>query len=841
MRRFELVEGSSSKFWEITLDGSSFTVTWGRIGTAGQTQQKSFDSDDKAKKEHDKLVAEKTKKGYSEAEGASVSSAGPPTPKAPPAPKKSADTSDSDGGGDEVIASAPKASKPAKAAKAAKAAQGDDDGAATTTPTAAPTPGTPAPAPKAPPSLAEEDRIFWNDGLLKRVLARRGGVAVRIAALPAEKKRRAELQTAFLARKDSFASLQKQKAAGHDVIARVAALVATDGVPNADDAATMMAWLAYQLDYRVEFVFDEALEWLVAAGSHALAVEAALLVIERCFPMAQHYGQKDEPVALKMAPSEHWYSNFHNGGSLRGMDRLRELLVLADDAQYAAARDAAWKVRDSGTSAQRIAASFMFPTEQDWVKADTSLYGTIGAATWLLASVVNVDWVPPTSTFNINSFIPHRYQRQAAEGDIAATILDGCGLKAAPLLARVEPADYADSGMLKLWYATLAAVGADDTIGVVAKNVGSKEAQAALADAGLHQPRRVMRMVAKYAAARGKAGDPPRAVLGMLIRRTPELVEEVKPYLDAEGLRAVAAAIADQGEAVADAAPDAVPGFLRTPPWHAKKAKAAGPQVTVTSTPPTPVLVFSSPNEQHQWSRKEGWGRSEHEPAEWKKIAASSDALSPGEIACCPAELVDVLGPRVTATSYSDDRWYAKIVGVHGLKAMRFYQARLEHDFAGLLPWLVPVGDATLAGPMATGFVTKKSLRDPTRQWMLRHPQHAASGLLPIALGKPGKSRDHAEAALRFLAQSGHEKTILDVAEAAHVQKEAKLILEASALDKYPAKLPKLPAYADASALPRPVLKDKLGALSVEAVQALLGSRSGGGLSATADGITTVA
>jgi predicted DNA-binding WGR domain protein len=66
MRRFELVEGSSSKFWEIELSRSSFTVRWDRIGTAGQSQVKDFDSDDKAKKEHDKLVTEKLKKGYSE-------------------------------------------------------------------------------------------------------------------------------------------------------------------------------------------------------------------------------------------------------------------------------------------------------------------------------------------------------------------------------------------------------------------------------------------------------------------------------------------------------------------------------------------------------------------------------------------------------------------------------------------------------------------------------------------------------------------------------------------------------------------------------------------------------
>jgi predicted DNA-binding WGR domain protein len=63
VRRFELVEGTSNKFWEISLEGTTFAVCFGRIGTAGQTQQKSFDSAEKARDEHDKLIAEKQKKG----------------------------------------------------------------------------------------------------------------------------------------------------------------------------------------------------------------------------------------------------------------------------------------------------------------------------------------------------------------------------------------------------------------------------------------------------------------------------------------------------------------------------------------------------------------------------------------------------------------------------------------------------------------------------------------------------------------------------------------------------------------------------------------------------------
>lgn len=70
MRRFEFNEGSSNKFWQIELTGDSFTVTWGRVGTNGQTQTKSFDSATKAETEHDKLVKEKIKKGYAEADAA---------------------------------------------------------------------------------------------------------------------------------------------------------------------------------------------------------------------------------------------------------------------------------------------------------------------------------------------------------------------------------------------------------------------------------------------------------------------------------------------------------------------------------------------------------------------------------------------------------------------------------------------------------------------------------------------------------------------------------------------------------------------------------------------------
>ncbi|MFD1838069.1 WGR domain-containing protein [Paracidovorax cattleyae] len=66
MRRFELIEGNSSKFWEVEQAASDLNIRWGRIGTAGQSQTKPCADAAKASAAPTRLVAEKTGKGYAE-------------------------------------------------------------------------------------------------------------------------------------------------------------------------------------------------------------------------------------------------------------------------------------------------------------------------------------------------------------------------------------------------------------------------------------------------------------------------------------------------------------------------------------------------------------------------------------------------------------------------------------------------------------------------------------------------------------------------------------------------------------------------------------------------------
>ena len=66
-RYFEFVSGNSAKFWELGISGTEVTVRFGRIGTDGQTQVKSFPDSAAANRHAEKLVTAKIGKGYVEA------------------------------------------------------------------------------------------------------------------------------------------------------------------------------------------------------------------------------------------------------------------------------------------------------------------------------------------------------------------------------------------------------------------------------------------------------------------------------------------------------------------------------------------------------------------------------------------------------------------------------------------------------------------------------------------------------------------------------------------------------------------------------------------------------
>jgi predicted DNA-binding WGR domain protein len=140
----EFEEGNSSKFWRARVEGKALYVNYGKIGTNGQTQVKDLADPAAARKEYDKLVAEKRKKGYVD----SGSGAGRPA-NADEDEDEDADGAD-DAGGAEEADDEPPAKKPAskRAPAAAPAAR----------------PAAPAPAARAAPRSAPGHRLVLDAG-----------------------------------------------------------------------------------------------------------------------------------------------------------------------------------------------------------------------------------------------------------------------------------------------------------------------------------------------------------------------------------------------------------------------------------------------------------------------------------------------------------------------------------------------------------------------------------------------------------------------------------------------------------------------------------------------------
>lgn len=74
-KTFEYKDDKSSKFWDVTQAGSTVTVRYGKTGANGQTQEKVFNDAEAATQHVERLIAEKTGKGYVQVGGASSTSA----------------------------------------------------------------------------------------------------------------------------------------------------------------------------------------------------------------------------------------------------------------------------------------------------------------------------------------------------------------------------------------------------------------------------------------------------------------------------------------------------------------------------------------------------------------------------------------------------------------------------------------------------------------------------------------------------------------------------------------------------------------------------------------------
>jgi predicted DNA-binding WGR domain protein len=785
MRRFEFVEGSSQKFWEIELQGTEFTVRWGRIGTSGQTQQKSFANTAKAQAEHDKLVAEKQKKGYSEV-----------------------------GGGDEVQPAAP-APAPVRKKAAAKAAAAPEPASV---PEEAPAP---APAPAAPAPSDAWQPIAWSEALVRRVHPRRGGLPVPVRPLTSAKKAWAATVEAFVKYTGQF-----QPKAG-DFAAQTAAVAArlrgtepSIGTPEED--AVLLAFVQHKTSYNGKSPnVDPAVDLLFSLGGPVHATRAVLL------SLAIHLEGAAPAFTARRGPNTDWYNTLTRG-ELFGLPRLRALLATqTDDAGYAAAREAAAALQEQAIAEQRAGAAFLFPTEKAWVRAEAEAYDKQpdqqpDLFLCSLSDRATLGLVAPhlQGMYLLGGYHPRDYLPSA---------LDGLGVDALELLRAMATQPYSNSESRRGWAELVSVINSDEAMTLLLDHL-DKEVMPFALEAGLRWPGRALRLLVPRAAQRGKEAEAPRAVLTTLVRRASDAVKAELPGLSEEARKLVTSLqLVSSGPDVPEASPSQLPPVLANPPWKAGKPAALPVLADVTPPAITDTVVWRE-GEREAWSQEKGWEYGDryslHTPEQWQKVRK---ALPPNArprasfFVYAPVDLALEHIANFEPDNWGDETWMPAMAAHLGAGALPALLLLVNAKGGESYRLLLPFGASRLAPQVAEAFANSKKARPHARAWLLRHPEHAAAGLLPAALGKQGKLKEAACAALRLLAANGHEATVLGVAGrvSPQVREAAAQVLAFDPLLLFPQKLPKLPGFFAPGGLPRPLLADRSAKLPIAAVETL--------------------
>ncbi|WP_166871450.1 DUF4132 domain-containing protein [Massilia mucilaginosa] len=177
-------------------------------------------------------------------------------------------------------------------------------------------------------------------------------------------------------------------------------------------------------------------------------------------------------------------------------------------------------------------------------------------------------------------------------------------------------------------------------------------------------------------------------------------------------------------------------------------------------------------------------------------------------IAALPAPLNVQVWNALAATGINHPGCAIAAVGLAGLPGL---VALIEHQLPDNLHYAQHFGAVELAAPLARAYAMPKpgKMIASARSWLLRNPEHAACGLTATALGEPGAPRDQARQALRMLAGAGHDGVLMEVAARygdAAVTGAMRAMLDEDPLTLHPPKIGKMPYFWDPLGWTRPRL-----------------------------------
>ncbi|MDM5178370.1 DUF4132 domain-containing protein [Massilia sp. DJPM01] len=787
MRRFEFNDGVSSKFWEIEQAGDALHIGFGKIGTAGQRQSKNHAGAARAAAAMAKLIGEKTAKGYAEtsAATAAVATAAAATPAA-------------------VKAVAP------RAAPVTPAAPGDAPPWLDADPQFELTPALAAHAlpsrrhPGPPPSTDGDARwaLFLERVRAHCVLRATGcdaslkeGVIEAITRIAKGKRLGSPASDVILLATEIINEKQRPASEGCPFID---VLVADKGLAYAFDILIMLQRVG----------IEEQSRWSAESWNKVETREAGPFAL---------YGltQLGLRAHLAHAPQALWEQAVQRAREAAGALPSRSLPLLAA------------LLPDAPQLANELA--LMLAPEPDyeggrWWCCNYS---------WLIAYATS-----PEARQALRLWPPHqRLSPRDFDSSLmsVATALRDRGPEALEALEGGRGADAAQQA--------LACIGTPEALRALAWGYGENWFTHMCA-AGQRWPDAAMAALSELIGKDHCGPGGARAALASVVATHAHRVPALKPWISAPAWEVLSVAAAQYlgGRDCAD--PSELPLVLAAPPWRQPAMQEAQP-FALAALALDPVVRWSEAERERVAA--DGYRYQDYLVRRQYPMAGAVRAVDDIDTDGSLAPWVDCLDPneclQEQARAIADlpapmnaRVWNA--LAHMGMTRPGYAIARLGVD---ALPALVDMftsaptremeyvqyfGAVDLAAPVARAYATLKSkaLLAQARAWLLDFPEHAACGLIAPALGQAGVERDHARQSLRVLAAAGHADLLLDVAaryRQPDVSAAMRAMLGQSPLQRYPARIGKLPAFWTALVWTRPLLAASGKALPDDAMDAI--------------------
>ncbi|EEC9488857.1 TPA: DUF4132 domain-containing protein [Escherichia coli] len=336
-----------------------------------------------------------------------------------------------------------------------------------------------------------------------------------------------------------------------------------------------------------------------------------------------------------------------------------------------------------------------------------------------------------------------------------------------------------------------------------------------------------------------------RIMLMTMLISHPTLAEQVIPWLSTPAVAVLKSCQQQLTQPSNHASADLLPAIVVSPPWLSKKKKSPIP---VLDLAPLNLESICTITDTEAKEFQTHWDWEPHKPSEgaknflyslgyrrwdfdtYKYIGASDSAIDAWEREDF-ATLIQMF--KAHHAPYQGEWHLNSLPFLPMQKAIKLWEFLSKEPHTAIKPVMLYLRLAGMSGflhsfsrypqegfavanyfaatelapAVARAFNKLKTLRQDASSCLLKYPEHAITGLLPAAASE---AQDNARAALRMLTENGHQPLLQEIARRYNqpeVTDAVNALLALDPLDNHPTKIPTLPTFYQPSLWTRPLLK----------------------------------